>query len=271
MTITLDYLSTINAHERDSHITFKEDSHIYSVDGVSNYISVTTWNHSHFEAFDSDKIIERMMRSKKWPLSKYFGMTKEEIKQIWDTSKNQASGEGTKLHYDIECYYNNKENQNDSIEYGYFKKFVVDHKHLKPYRTEWIVWDEDTKISGTIDMVFENPDGTLTIYDWKRAREINKTNPFNKYAVTECISHLPDSNYWHYTLQLNTYKYILETKYNKKVSELYLLCLHPNNPTYLRIPVPILRDEINDLMGLKRLKLNESNKTSINKSATFVN
>ena len=41
-------------------------------------------------------------------------------------------------------------------------------------------------------------------------------------------------NYGHYALQLNTYKYILEKRYNKVVKELYLLCLHPNNPTYIK-------------------------------------
>ena len=257
MTITLNYLSTQNPHERDSHITFKEDSHIYTVDGVSNYVSVTSWNHSHFEAFDSDKIIDRMMKSRKWSESKYFGKTKDEIKAIWDSSKNSASGEGTKLHYDIECYYNNVENPNDSIEYGYFKRFVEDYKHLKPYRTEWIIWDSETRISGTIDMVFENQDGTLSIYDWKRAKEINKTSGYNKSAITECISHIPDTNYWHYVLQLNTYKYILETKYNKIVKELYLLCLHPNNPNYQRISVPVIIDEVTDLMELRKSMISQ--------------
>jgi len=65
-------------------------------------------------------------------------------------------------------------------------------------------------------MVFEKEDGTLLIYDWKRSKEIKKTNPFNKWANKEEIEHLPDSNYWHYCLQLNTYKAILEDKYGQK-------------------------------------------------------
>ena len=107
MTTELNYLSKINPHERDSRITFKPETHIYIIDGVGNYISVTTWNHSHFQHFDSDQIIDNMMKSKNWPKSKYFGMSRDEIKAVWDKSKNSATGEGTKLHYDIECYYNN--------------------------------------------------------------------------------------------------------------------------------------------------------------------
>ena len=48
-----------------------------------------------------------------------------------------------------------------------FTEAVKDHPELKPYRTEWTIYDEDLKISGSIDMIYENPDGTLSIYDWK--------------------------------------------------------------------------------------------------------
>ena len=51
------YLANKNAHPRDSHILFDEGPHIYTIDGDSDYLSVTTWNHSHFPHFDSDKII----------------------------------------------------------------------------------------------------------------------------------------------------------------------------------------------------------------------
>ena len=46
---------------------------------------------------------------------------------------------------------------NDSVEYSYFKEFREDFSHLKPFRTEWMVWDEGLKLAGSIDMIFENP------------------------------------------------------------------------------------------------------------------
>jgi hypothetical protein len=112
-------------------------------------------------------------------------------------------------------------------------------------------------------MVFEDENGDLVIYDWKRSKEICKTSGYNKFALTECINHLPDTNYWHYALQLNTYKRIIEDKYNKKVVGMYLVCLHPNNnnKSYQRIPVPELKEEINDLFELRKkiLELNNLN------------
>ena len=61
---------------------------------------------------------------------------------------------------------------------------------------------------------------------------------------------MPNSNFWHYSIQLNMYKTILETKYGKKVTGLYLVRLHPNNvyKTYERIEVPFLDEEIGDLL-----------------------
>ena len=40
-----------------------------------------------------------------------------------DNNRNEAASAGTKLHYDIECTYNNISVTNDSIEYKYFLDF----------------------------------------------------------------------------------------------------------------------------------------------------
>ena len=64
-------------------------------------------------------------------------------------------------------------------------------------------------------MIFQNPDGSFSIYDWKRCKKIEKSNKF-EFGL-ENLDHLPNSNFWHYTLQLNIYKYILGQKYDFKV------------------------------------------------------
>ncbi len=252
-----NYLAILNAHPRDKDISFEEGPHIYTVCGDrGGYTSVTTWNHHHFSDFDADGTITNIIRSRKWdtdPSYKYYKMSRDQIKTMWDNKRDAAACAGTKMHYDIECYYNKQDVSNDSIEYQYFKRFLSDFAHLKPYRTEWMVYYEELKISGSIDMVFENPDGTLQIYDWKRCQEIQHETAFGKYAVTTCLSHLPDTNFWHYALQLNVYKMILEHKYGKTVTNLCLVCLHPDNSykTYERIEVPFLETEMQDLIQLR--------------------
>lgn len=260
------YLAEKHPHPRDELIAFDEGPHIYTItlfdsdtgDALydSSFTSVTKWNHSHFPHFDADAIIAKMMSGRNWERSKYYGMTADEIKAMWDANRDEAAAAGTKMHYDIECFYNKCPNMNDSIEYGWFLDFEKARldpisgfgKDLKPYRTEWMVFHEELRLSGSIDMIYEAPDGTLQIYDWKRCKQIKKTNRWDS-ATRKCIDHLPDTNYWHYALQLNTYKAILEQKYGKTVTDLFLVCLHPDNPkgTFERIRVPILKDEMKDL------------------------
>ena len=251
-------LAVINRHPRDDHIKFEEANHKYTINGDSSYTSVTTFNHSHFEQFDADKIISNMMRSQKWPSSKYYGQTPEQIKQTWADNGKSASTSGTRLHFDIECYYNDAPNENESPEYKHhFLNFAADHKHLTPFRTEWMIYDEPAKLAGSVDMLFKDPTdpAAVHIYDWKRCKEIKKSNSFGGSAITECISHLPDTNYWHYALQLNTYKTILERKYGKKVQAMFLVGLHPALPTYQLLKVPVLEQEMADLFMLRRAQL----------------
>lgn len=260
--MSLDMLSKKNSHERDTHICFDEEPHIYTIDGDSDYLSVTTWNHSHFANFNADNIITNMMNSKNWKNSKYYGKTRDEIKEGWEINRDDAARLGTKMHYDIECYYNGMDVNNDSIEYNYFMRFVNDYPDLLAYRTEWMIWDNELRFAGSIDMVYENPDGTLMIYDWKRSKGINKTSSFMKFSHTHCIEHIPDTNFWHYSLQLNTYKAIIEKNYGKKVTSLMLVCLYPDNNSYQLIKVPDLSEEVNELFNLRKYIISIKNNTS---------
>ena len=251
-------LSSLNGHPRDSLLQFYPEPHIYTVNGEGGYTSVTTWNHSHFKEFDADKIRAGMMQSPKWPSSKYYGLSAEEIKDGWEKNRNEAATLGTKLHYDIECFYNDylPENfdWNQSRELSYFNKFLRDWGHLEPHRTEWMVFDEELKLAGSVDMTFKNPDGSLQIYDWKRSKQCLKVSRFGECSTTECISHLPDTNFWHYSLQLNTYRYILEKNYGQSITDMYLVFLHPDNDndSYKRVKVADLREETIDLMNLRK-------------------
>ena len=268
-------LKSRNKNERDDLIKFYAKGHKYEIitDPKTKYTSVTTWNHSHFPKFDQDAIIEKIFKSKGWgPENKYWGQTAEQIKALWKVNGESSAGAGTKLHEEIEHFMNNdnldlnsaythkdlwenyKNDPNRGIipytaEWEYFLQFINDYPDMKPYRTEWMIFDEDLKIAGSIDMVYENPDGTLSIYDWKRSKDISKINGWDNFAKNPLISHLHDTNFWHYALQLNTYKAILERKYGKTVTKLCLVRLHPDNQeeTYELLDVPILTKEMEDL------------------------
>jgi len=275
-------LSERNVHPRDEFIKFYEDGHKYEItcDPNEKYTSVTTWNHSHFPKFDPDSVIKNMMNSKNWkPGHKYWGMTVEEIKESWNKNKDNVAMAGTDMHAKIECFMNCKELKDKkyshhdlfenykkqleddekemTLEWKYFLQFIQDHKDMKPYRTEWMIFHEDVKLAGSIDMVYENDDGTLEIYDWKRSKDITKINTWNKYASNKIINNMPDSNFWHYALQLNTYRKILEEKYEKKVVKLCLVRLHPDNEdeSYELLNVPLLDKQMNELFEERKQNL----------------
>lgn len=256
--MSLDYLAKKNAHPRDAFIQFEESTHVYTVHGDSTFMSVTTWNHHHFPKFDADKIIKQILSSRKHkddPEYKYYMMTAGQIMDMWNANRDGAATSGTNMHYDIECYYNRMVVKNDSVEYRYFQNFLRENPDLVPFRTEWTIYHEELKIAGSVDMVYENPDGTLLIYDWKRCKEIVKVNAYGGKALTPCIQHLEDTNFWHYALQLNTYKAIIEEKYGRKVVGLCLVCLHPNNADYQLIEVPFLVKELADLFAYRKQML----------------
>jgi argininosuccinate synthase len=106
-------------------------------------------------------------------------------------------------------------------------------------------------------MVYENSDGTLSIYDWKRCKDITTVNYFNKYGLTESVCHLHDTNFWHYALQLNIYKKILEDKYAKVIKDLFLVKLHPESTeeNYEIINIPFLENEIIKLCNERMKKV----------------
>jgi hypothetical protein len=266
-------LAILNAHPRDANILFEEEGHIYTILGErGTYLSCTTFVHEQFPKFNAESIIKKMLARgvDKQPESPYFGMTSEAIQASWKKKGDDACQMGTKMHFDIECHENVSapENgdsngdsdrhlfaylENTSIEFGYFLNFKKDFPHLKPFRTEWTVYDVEHKICGSIDMVYLNTETvppTYEIYDWKRSKEIVFDSPFAKPALPKCLSQIfVDTNYWHYSLQLNIYKKILESHYGIKITKMFLLCLHSNYSNYERIEVDDHSPQIQELFN----------------------
>jgi hypothetical protein len=140
---------------------------------------------------------------------------------------------------------------------------------LEPYRSEWEVFTDATdgsgtkiKLCGSIDMVFRRKsDGKFVIYDWKRSKEIKSDNPFKTGLAP--LNHLPDTNYWHYTMQLNIYKWILETYYGLEVADLYLVILHPEQASYQRMRLNIMTDEVDAMIECRRRAVEGGCKQSV--------
>ena len=234
-------LSLLNAHHRDANISFQERGHIYDVNGDKTFTSVTKFVHGFAKPFNPVEVIAGMR--KRGLSAEYEGMSDADIQRKWKLNGIDASTRGTKMRYQIECFFNKlaitkkwdidqkgwKDNDLE-VELGQFTNFInglAEEGNLFPYRTEWCVYHEQLKFTGSVDMVFKNNNGGYDIYDWKRSKDIKKRG-FNNFK-NPALVHLPDCNFWHYTMQLNLYKYILEDKYGLRIDNLYLVVFHPDN------------------------------------------
>jgi hypothetical protein len=272
-------LAVLNKHERDDRIQFEEETHTYTIDGTrAGWTSCTGFLHNFFGHFDADAVIAKMMASPKWFESKYFGKTAEEIKKQWSDKGKASSEAGTRMHLDIEHFYNampatgaktaytmedglagmaiDDWPPQEGAEWNYFcdyQQTYVIPKGWQPFRTEWLVFDPEHKVAGSIDMLYMKPDGTLAIYDWKRIEELKTDNRFQSGLGP--VTHLPDTNYWHYSLQLNVYRYIIQKHYGYVVSELALVVLHPGNSMWKVAKLNFMDEEVAGMMAARKRAL----------------
>ena len=305
----IDYLAEINRHPLDSRIKFYEEGHLYEIDGNRVEISCTGIVSRLFPKFDPDKVIMGIRASAAYKngTSPYSGMSALEIKSSWESAGQEASDLGSEMHSNIEFLMNQCSHpvyrkghfkfakSNVSVEMSYFDNFrqvycpkdLGDPSALIPHRTEWVIFDQELALAGSIDMLFRSygplpPDPNRShpawaeeklskhtfqegeerywIFDWKRAKEIKTNFKFKnnkeKYIKLEG-SRLENCDYSKYSLQLNIYRYILEKNYGIKIAGMVLVDIHPCHENYLTIEVPFLDQEIEEIMDRYRRSMLE--------------
>jgi hypothetical protein len=251
-------LAIRNSHERDSSISFEESCHVYTIKGSSaNVISVTKFLHYFFPEFNAKEVIQKMRKGKNWSTSEYNGMTDYQIMTKWKENGQVSSAAGTRLHLAIEQWLDGQADRIDKEvlamrEWAHFQAFwAKEGSEIEPYRLEWPVWVEELKLAGSIDGVFRRrSDGAFLIYDWKRSKDIKIENRYETGLGP--IQHLPNTNYWQYTLQLNIYRWILETHYGLTIADMYLVILHPDNASYVRMKLNRMDEEVEDMIAARR-------------------
>ena len=205
-----------------NHIKFHDKEHKYYLNG-KKMSSVTQLIGKFKQSFDTDYWSEKKAKER--------GILKEDILKEWKYKADFATQKGSAFHAFAENYLFNKvfpfpeeemtsvlgsvENMLECREalnhiIKLFKKFYEDSfEKLVPVRAELVVGDEELGLCGMVDQLFWNEkSGMLEIWDWKTNKEIKERNKWQQFK--DPISHLDVCELNTYSLQLSTYKYIIE-------------------------------------------------------------
>lgn len=234
-------------HPRDALLLFDEAEHRYVYAPTQEpFTSGTQFIHQFFEEFDGPKVVDKMMASAKWPLSPYFGRTKDDILAQWTRDGDAASAAGTAMHAKIEREWLGEpvDWSDQPVEGERFHQVKVEllAEGWRPYRLEWRIYTETHKVAGTLDALFVNDRGEYLLVDWKRAKEFKYANPWQRGKGP--LADLPDCNVVHYTLQLNLYAWILGHHYGLAVKGMRLYSFHPTLATPVRVDIKFCPDRI---------------------------
>ena len=244
---------------REKRIVFFEEDHIYEIDGTKAPRSVTGLVHSYCSSsFDPLKAATTMKLGRNWEEKRREFLKPDgremndlEIAELWEKKGRVASGRGTLLHYHAEAWCNGRH-----IEEPWSPEFkmvllltdVLRELGFVPWRTEVSIFGVGLVCAGQLDALFRNEKGELALVDWKCCKDVSFEKCFRELRPP--LEHLPDCNGWLYTLQLNTYRYILEGEYGYVIGDhMYLAIVHQTLPKPRLVRVPLLQEEMELIVG----------------------
>lgn len=201
-------------------LVFKADNHSYTStnpDEQIDWISVTHFVSLFKDKFDSEKIAQKSSKNKK---SKWYGISPEEIQQIWKSEAKRATDLGTWYHNQREADITGIDTiERQGIAIPIVKpiiqdgvKFAPDQKLTEGIYPEHLVYLKSAALCGQSDLV-EVVKNTVNIIDYKTNKEIKKESFKSWEGLSQKMSgpcsHLDDCNLNHYALQLSTYLYMI--------------------------------------------------------------
>lgn len=220
-------------------VIYYDEPHKYYVDN-KEFISVTTLIHKYQEPFNVDY----------WAKIKAeeYGIPEYKIKRAWDFINKKGTMKGSIIHDYGENKLLNKvfkypknEIINEFgfdpifIEYEKTKKLVddfinVSRNKLIPLKTELVVRDIESMVAGMADLLFYNVrDKEIQIWDWKTNKALSKIS--DRY-LNGILNTLDDSDLEIYSLQLETYKYIIEKNTGLKLGKSFLIWVSHRNDKF---------------------------------------
>lgn len=260
----------------------------WNVNDNGKYISVTTLIEKFAQPFDEDfwsayKALERLIPADSWKIEKKsllnshkvdteiltlynikeqdFNKAQQDILDEWDKTNKESCERGTKIHAQLEeSMY--KMGANVSLKkFGVGGKFVCDKGRTEldlenGVYPEYLISRESPdgvlRIAGQIDLLVKQGNDIIII-DYKTNKEIKQHSFFDSKSrktirMKYPLGNLEDCNYYHYTLQLSTYAWMLQ-KFNPnfKIKDLIMVHFdHSGNQTVYHLDY--LKDEVEKML-----------------------
>lgn len=247
--------------KENDYVTYNDARHEYvGKKDHAKYTSVTTLIHNYTQPFDEDfwasyKACEfilgpegfaavkgELLRTKRWNNSyipeediEAFKKKKAEIIQEYADKRNAACERGTEIHAIQENMFYAKDPKMKKyvgggkfdVKKGYYKLDV--DKAVFPEFLISYDFDEYLKIAGQIDFLVKDGNDII-IGDFKTNNEIKMTSYFDRATKKKQMMKFPlndveDCNFYHYSLQLSLYAYLLQ-KINPKFNIVKLMIVH---------------------------------------------
>lgn len=231
------------AFENDSHT-------YWNVNDNERYVSVTTLIHRYTQKFDKEfwsayKALEKLLPKESWDIEKKsllntkkfnrelldvysiseqeFNKTQQGILDAWDEENRKSCERGTKIHEEIEHSFYKNPKDISLQKFGLGGKFECrkDYSELDlecGVYPEYLIYRESDdgilRIAGQVDLIVKQGN-EITIIDHKTNKKIDQKSGFDSTTKANTkmkypLNNLMDCNFYHYTLQLSTYAWMLQ-------------------------------------------------------------
>lgn len=222
----------------------------WNIDDNRRYISVTTLIHRYTQEFDKNfwsayKALEKLIPKESWAMEKKsllntkkfnkeildtynipeleFNKTQQSILDLWDEENKKSCERGTKIHEEIEHSFYNHPKDISLQKFGLGGKFECkkDYSELDleyGVYPEYLIYRESDdgilRIAGQVDLIVKQGN-EITIIDHKTNKKIDQKSGFDTSTKSNArmkypLNNLMDCNFYHYTLQLSTYAWMLQ-------------------------------------------------------------
>lgn len=272
-----------------------EEHCYWNVNDNEKYISVTTLIHKFTQPFDKEfwsayKALEKLIPKDSWTIEKKsllntkrfdrsildlynisdndFNKVQQGILDDWDNENRKSCERGTKIHEELEnSFYKNP--SNISLQkFGIGGKFECKKNYPEldleyGVYPEYLIYRESDdgilRVAGQVDLIVKSGN-EITIIDHKTNKKIEQKSGFDTSTRSNAkmrypLNNLMDCNFYHYTMQLSTYAWMLQKINPNFIIKDLILNHYDHNGNNTLYHCDYLKDEVERMLYFYRKEL----------------